>query len=41
MDSPVCVVCVPNLSQNSVFKDRYDQQGLGGEGEEGVLVLRF
>ena len=40
MDSLVCVVRVPNLSHNSLFKDRYDQQGVGGEGEEeGVLVL--
>ena len=35
-------MCVPNLSHNSLFKDRYDQRGLGGEGEEeGVLVLRI
>ena len=27
MDSLVCVVRVPNLSHNSLFKDRYDQQG--------------
>ena len=40
MDSLVCVVRVPNLSHNSLFKDRYDQQGVGGE-EEGVLVLRI
>ena len=40
MDSLVCVVRVPNLSHNSLFKDRYDQQGVGGE-EEGVLVLRM
>ena len=41
MDSLVCVVRVPNLSHNSLFKDRYDQQGVGGgEGEEeGVLVF--
>ena len=30
MDSLVCVVRVPNLSHNSLFKDRYDQQGVGG-----------
>ena len=36
-------MCVPNLSHNSLFKDRYDQRGWGvGEGEfEGVLVLRI
>ena len=35
-------MCVPNLSHNSLFKDRYDQRGLGSEGEEeGVLVLRI
>ena len=40
MDSLVCVVRVPNLSHNSLFKDRYNQQGVGGEGEEeGVLVF--
>ena len=32
MDSLVCVVRVPNLSHNSLFKDRYDQQGVGGRG---------
>ena len=35
-------MCVPNLSHNSLFKDRYNQQGVGGEGEEeGVLVVRI
>ena len=39
----LCCMCVPNLSHNSLFKDRYDQRGWGvGEGEfEGVLVLRI
>ena len=37
MDSLVCVVRVPNLSHNSLFKDRYNQQGEGEE--EGVLVF--
>ena len=42
MDSLVCVVRVPNLSHNSLFKDRYNQRGVGGEGEEeGVLVVRI
>ena len=35
-------MCVPNLSHNSLFKDRYNQWGVGGEGEEeGVLVVRI
>ena len=35
-------MCVPNLSHNSLFKDRYNQRGVGGEGEEeGVLVVRI
>ena len=35
---------VPNRSHNSLFKDLYEQRGVGGEGEgeeEGVLVLRI
>ena len=35
MDSLVCVVRVPNLSHNSLFKDRYNQQGVGGGGGGG------
>ena len=38
----LCCMCVPNLSHNSLFKDRYNQRGVGGEGEEeGVLVVRI
>ena len=38
----MCCMCVPNLSHNSLFKDRYNQRGVGGEGEEeGVLVVRI
>ena len=35
MDSLVCAVRVPNLSHNNLFKDRYDQQGVGGGGGGG------
>ena len=41
MDSLVCVVRVPNLSHNSLFKDCYDQQGVGGGGGGGAGTLDF
>ena len=35
-------MCVPNLSHNSLFKDRYNQRGVGGRGGGGgVLVVRI